>query len=148
MMPAGSAYWSRGAERRQWEEQRLIRTAPFTAEWNAAVEERRGLREPSAHGVYFVEAVGTGFVKIGRSKDIRTRIAQLRSTNGAILRLLRWENGGAREEKALHERWAGLRSHGEWFIVSAGMAFYMGALPGAAIARHIEGGGIWWETAA
>jgi hypothetical protein len=122
--------------------------AAFNAEWNAAAEERMSLTPPRERGVYFVEAIGTGLVKIGWAKIIAKRFAALQRMNGAQLRLLRWEPGWRSDERTMHERWAYLRTHGEWFTVSEALAFYMGHTPGASIARYLEGGGYWWETAA
>jgi hypothetical protein len=37
--------------------------------------------------IYFVEAIGTGLVKIGKARDIAQRVAGLRSMNAGQLRI-------------------------------------------------------------
>lgn len=135
--PRPHYYLSSGALR-AFEIERTRLTSPFVKQWNEASNERSGIRVPNCAGVYFVEAVGTGFVKVGRSKNIAERVATLRANNGALLRLLRWDKGGAREERALHGRYDYYRSHGEWFIVFPHLASHVGCLPASLYAIYLE----------
>lgn len=65
--------------------------------------------------VYFVRAA-TGDVKIGVAGDIKKRLASLQATSPIPLALMGVIFGvGKRAEAELHERFAHLRRHGEWF---------------------------------
>ncbi len=66
--------------------------------------------------VYFVEAVGTGCVKVGfTGGHIENRLRDLACVSPHELRLLATMLGGLGEEQALHIRFAPLRVRGEWF---------------------------------
>jgi len=67
--------------------------------------------------VYFIEA-DNGLVKIGKSKNVRKRLAALRGGSPIHLRLLYSIdcNGRASEtEKHFHKMFEAKRKHGEWF---------------------------------
>jgi hypothetical protein len=68
--------------------------------------------------VYFVEAVGTGRVKIGIAEHFERRLASLRCGSPVDLNVLLVIPGRARHEHALHRAFASERSHGEWFALS------------------------------
>jgi hypothetical protein len=68
-------------------------------------------------GVYFV--FGAGLVKIGRSTCIGDRIQELRCGSPVELHLLLVLPGDAETERELHDRFAHLRRHGEWFDYEA-----------------------------
>jgi len=67
--------------------------------------------------VYFIEAVGTEFVKIGRGID---RIEGLRTGCPFPLRLLgqNWSNDAPRTEKMLHERFSKYHHINEWYYLT------------------------------
>jgi hypothetical protein len=65
--------------------------------------------------IYFVEAVGTGLVKIGFTKNVNDRLCSLRRGNATELRLLKVLPGGLNAEAACHARWDPHRVRGEWF---------------------------------
>lgn len=67
-------------------------------------------------GVYVIEAVGTGLIKIGVTSDLDGRLSDLRFMAAAPIRLHAFVPGAGRaEERELHLRYAAHRSHGEWF---------------------------------
>lgn len=66
--------------------------------------------------IYFIQEVPDGAVKIGYTGGSpASRLAQLQTGNSRRLKLLGAAPGGQREERELHERFAGLRLEGEWF---------------------------------
>lgn len=54
-------------------------------------------------------------IKIGRTKDPRTRLRILQTSHPVPLRYLALWRGGEKEERELHERFSYLRMLGEWF---------------------------------
>jgi hypothetical protein len=80
---------------------------PFVAALEVAVAARDG------SSVYFAQAEDR--VKIGWSRKVATRIAGLQTGNASPIRLLGTIPGSRAAEKRLHERFAHLRLHGEWF---------------------------------
>lgn len=79
----------------------------------AFVRVRRACTDSSY--LYFIEAVGTGYIKIGRSADPDRRLAQLATGSPNELRIIGRLGGGAEVERQLHERFELLRDRGEWF---------------------------------
>lgn len=73
----------------------------------AVVAERDG------SSVYFAESAGR--VKIGWSKKVGTRIAQLQTGCPEPIRLLATTPGGLSVERRLHQQFATARVSGEWF---------------------------------
>ncbi len=64
--------------------------------------------------VYFLRA--GEFVKIGKtSGNPSSRIAILQTGCPFKIDLVAWEFGGLDREKELHQRFCGLKAHGEWF---------------------------------
>lgn len=61
---------------------------------------------------YFIQA-DNGLIKIGRSVDPKARIASMRTSSPAALKLLGFLNRDIEGE--LHKRFSDLRQHGEWF---------------------------------
>lgn len=70
-------------------------------------------RKTSKISTYVIEAVGTGTVKIGKSGDVRARIAQLQTSNANELRLIANLRGDV--ERMLHSHLVDHRVTGEWF---------------------------------
>lgn len=74
-------------------------------------------RKPPKPYTYIVEAPGLGLVKIGRSKDLRSRLDNLQASNAHPL-VLRRKISGLHHEKILHEKLDRFRQHGEWFALT------------------------------
>lgn len=66
--------------------------------------------------VYFLQAEDGGPIKIGYSRDVGKRVRTLQAGSSRRLRVLAMLPGGADTEARLHERYASLRCHGEWFV--------------------------------
>lgn len=74
---------------------------------------RRGVSEDS---VYFIKAPVVDLVKIGYARDVAERFARLRTLSPVPLELVHVVEGAGRGgEVQLHEMFADLRDHGEWF---------------------------------
>jgi hypothetical protein len=75
-------------------------------------------RDVPASMVYIIEAVGSGLVKIGRSRrNPYVRILELGTGAQFPLRILATIAGGHAAETELHRRFAAHRSHREWFFL-------------------------------
>ena len=85
-------------------------------ESSAFVRVRKSCTEDSF--LYFIEAVGTRYIKIGRSGNPEKRRQQLATGSPNKLVLLGSISGGAELEKELHEKFDNLRLNGEWFVFS------------------------------
>lgn len=72
-------------------------------------------RIESVDQVYFVQSVDGGPIKIGHSIAVSSRLRSLQSSSPTALRLLLQLPGGERLERFLHEAFAEVRLHGEWF---------------------------------
>lgn len=70
---------------------------------------------PGTQLVYFLEAIGTGLVKIGKTDQFDARVRTLQLISPVPLRLLKVIEGYTDQEKFFHSLWAEHRSHGEWF---------------------------------
>lgn len=84
--------------------------------------------------IYLIGNETNTLVKIGRSVDVRGRLADLQAGSPVPLTLLWQTLGGAELETALH-RWFGpCRAHGEWFDFPNrdAVACVVQALPGVA----------------
>jgi hypothetical protein len=69
--------------------------------------------------VYFIEAVGTGTVKIGYTEgDPEDRLKQLQTGCPNQLRVAAWMAGRQEDEAELHKLFARHRVNGEWFNLS------------------------------
>ncbi len=67
--------------------------------------------------IYFLKAAGVGLVKIGFTAESSAdrRVTQLRTMSPIPLSLLGTIPGSQSDEMAIHQRFAHLGSHGEWF---------------------------------
>ncbi|OYV96661.1 MAG: hypothetical protein B7Z73_00330 [Planctomycetia bacterium 21-64-5] len=110
----------------------VSRCAPASAEAAAVAARIRELADelafreapndrPGELFVYFIEAREALRVKIGVARDPQARLAQLQTASGARLSLLGRVRGGRAFEAALHQRFAELRIHGEWFHLTDGL---------------------------
>jgi hypothetical protein len=82
--------------------------------------------------VYFIEAVGTGRIKIGWTarEDVQDRLTELSMQAPVPLRVVVAVRGPRRAEQWLHGRWGRLRVHGEWFVgIDAVVAHFVGGEP-------------------
>jgi hypothetical protein len=74
--------------------------------------------------VYFIKDPQTNLVKIGYSKNVLTRLEELRYQHGKNLSILFLRSGNRREEKRMHQVFAASRVHGEWFSFDPAMVDY------------------------
>ncbi len=65
--------------------------------------------------IYFVQPIEGGLIKIGVSRSLSVRKSQLQAKAGCKLSVLGVCRGGFSDERAIHEKFAGLRRDGEWF---------------------------------
>jgi hypothetical protein len=63
--------------------------------------------------IYFIE--GAGWIKIGRTRDVTTRLRELQTGSAMHLTPLAVVHGDAGLEQRLHSHFAILRYRGEWF---------------------------------
>jgi hypothetical protein len=88
----------------------------------------RGLRGVLADlarlGLYFIEDVTAGMVKIGVSIEPVKRLNALRTGHPGELRLLGWYEGTKEDEYALHKRFEEFRARREWFEFAAPIREY------------------------
>lgn len=69
---------------------------------------------PTGPPVYFVAGVA-GYVKIGFTTDLRTRMVRIQVGHPEPVRLLAWMPGSLADERRYHVRFASLRAESEWF---------------------------------
>lgn len=79
----------------------------------------------SDQSVYFIADIDRTKVKIGIAKDVKRRLRALQKMSSTGLSLLAVMPGGRPKEIELHERFAELRSHGEWFHLSDDLQSYI-----------------------
>lgn len=88
----------------------------------------RGHRRAHGGGVYFLQAdCPSRLIKIGTTLTLVRRLQVLQRYSPVRLRLIGACRGGRVRERVLHERFAHLRRHAEWFA------------PGADLLAFIEG---------
>lgn len=73
--------------------------------------------------VYFIASGGK--VKIGRAKSIKARMNALQSGCPYPIRLVRYEQGGARQEERYHRKFAAYRDRLEWFRVEGDLEAFL-----------------------
>lgn len=78
----------------------------------------RSTAEPRAHRqadhLYVIRSA-SGVVKIGRSANVRKRLADLQHGTGHTLKLVKVLHGRGHEETAIHAKVRQWRRRGEWF---------------------------------
>jgi len=98
--------------------------APANLAWRSTpAEPREGcpwtpterLKTTNSDTVYFIRSLCGGPVKIGRASSPEDRLADIQRMSPFKLHVLLELPGGAKFERELHQRFAHLRSHGEWF---------------------------------
>ncbi len=88
--------------------------------------ERKPCPEPYGGRVYFIQHATGGLIKIGVSVTPRLRLKGLNAqTHDPRYRILKTERGGNNRESMLHDRFAHLRRHGEWFEPAADLLEYI-----------------------
>lgn len=73
--------------------------------------------------VYFAEAEGR--IKVGWSKQVASRVAQLQTGNAAPIKLLGVVPGGRAKEREIHDLFASVRLAGEWFTATPELLAYI-----------------------
>lgn len=86
-------------------------------------ERMRSVGFARTNHVYFI--AGAGLVKIGWSRDLWKRLDALQSGSPVELKILSAVPGDEDYEHELHERWAPLRRHGEWFELTKDLAAFV-----------------------
>lgn len=113
--------------RREDEKRRLIDSAYFgkagLTDAHAQTTWRRGRARKTPGFIYFVEA--DGHIKIGFAKNWRSRITTLQIANHRRLKVVGVIAGSQEQERGLHQRFAHLRSRGEWFQKGEELANYI-----------------------
>lgn len=74
--------------------------------------------KPNTDCVYFIHSEHGAVVKIGWSSNVHQRLASLNQYSPVPLTLTATFPGGLPDERKMHERFAHLRKHGEWFAAS------------------------------
>jgi len=100
------------------------------AHHNAPSERQRRMRDKDRGPcrVYFIGTDDMSEVKIGSSSTPAARLTSLQTGSSKRLSILATIPGTQVEERALHKRFARLRSHGEWFFCTGELAAYIDTL--------------------
>lgn len=100
---------------------------PVGAFLRPAVEAmEKAVAQRDGASVYFAAAGDR--IKIGWSRKVGTRIAQLQTGNPEPVVLLATVPGGLSRERALHRRFDHLRVAGEWFAAAPELTAYIAAI--------------------
>lgn len=76
--------------------------------------------------IYFIAAEPLEAVKIGFSRyHPASRMSQLQIGSAAPLKLLAFVEGSLKEEAALHQLFASLHIHGEWFRIEGKLQYLL-----------------------
>ena len=82
---------------------------------------------PDGPWIYFIEAEGTGMVKIGyTAQPPRSRLSGLQVGNPYLLRLLGVIPGNEQDELSQHSIYSHLHVRGDWFRAEAELADFLG----------------------
>ncbi|NTX08288.1 GIY-YIG nuclease family protein [Myxococcus sp. CA040A] len=81
--------------------------------------------QPEPSFVYFVQAGDGGPIKIGFSRNPRVRMQELQTGNAVELKYCGEVVGDQGLERILHERFAAIRLHGEWFTATRELVDYI-----------------------
>lgn len=88
-------------------------------------EQKIAKRAAAVWRVYFMHAPDAGLIKIGATSSLNSRLMALQNGSPVPLVLIGLIDGGKSIERELHNQWAHLRAHGEWFRVSAELIAYI-----------------------
>lgn len=92
--------------------------------------------------IYFIQDEGSLLIKIGYTGgDPTERMRSLQTANGSRLVLIAAIPGEPKDERSLHERFAGSRAVGEWFKLTPDLMQFLAAGLAEQRARLKEGGG-------
>ena len=78
--------------------------------------------------VYFIQGQVTRLVKIGHTKDPKSRLASIRTNSPDKVKLIKLIKAEKGDEQIIHNRFASVRSHGEWFYPSRKLMEYIDGL--------------------
>jgi hypothetical protein len=73
--------------------------------------------------VYFLKAPAVNLIKIGFSIDPERRLNEVRLISPTPVEFMGSIRGDYEEERALHQKFAHLHSHGEWFVAASDLEF-------------------------
>lgn len=108
------------------EQRAANRTNAVGAFLSAAVDAMEaGLAARDGSSVYFASAGSR--IKIGWSKQVGTRIAQLQTGNPDPIKLLGTVPGGRAKEGQIQRQFAHARVHGEWFEATPDLLEFIGS---------------------
>lgn len=94
------------------------------------------LAAPNLSGVYFIQQGEAGPIKIGWSRNVRTRLATFQTASPYPLRLLLVLAGEERDERRLHDWFSLERIGGEWFKSDGEVAAFVASQKAAR--KHAE----------
>jgi hypothetical protein len=69
--------------------------------------------------IYFIRAVGTDLVKIGKARDPERRLGELQTGSPHALKIEAMCRGYSRVERYLHDKCAERHVRGEWYRIDA-----------------------------
>ena len=75
--------------------------------------------------IYALLRADVAEVKLGISRNVPGRVAELQKAHGARLTLLGTWPGGRERERRVHNKWADLRLIGEWFRYTPELALWI-----------------------
>ena len=93
----------------------LLKTKPIIPELKEKKESPNSLKQNFGNEVYFVQNTETKKIKIGITKNLKSRLSALQTSTAEKLEVIGTMSGGEPLEKELHERFAADRLSGEWF---------------------------------
>ena len=97
--------------------------------------------------VYFIEMVGHDFIKIGRAKDVQSRLSSIQSSNPYKLELIASFFFFGHAEKMLHEMFAEHRERGEWFRKNDDLMSFIDEINSGRIPEYMQHPGLSKEAA-
>jgi len=97
----------------------------------AFLERVRTKPHPGPDVVYFVEAGAGGDIKIGTTRDLRSRLRTLQATNSCKLTVLATVPGDRAVENEIHRMFFEERKHYEWFKRTRRLMDLIGSLANA-----------------
>lgn len=94
----------------------LLKKSDATKLSNAHQQSAQPMKQNSLETyTYFIESAATGLIKIGRSVDPEKRLKELQTAAPDKLSILKTFPENLFSEASMHEKFAHLRRHGEWF---------------------------------
>lgn len=90
------------------------------------INTRIGVRKK--YHLYFIEAPAVNAMKIGITSDLDQRIASIQHALPIEIAVAATVMGTARQEHALHLRFARIRMRGDWFVITDELRAFVGAL--------------------